>query len=244
MIQLNRAITRSSIQFDTIHKYINSDTLSSTNAALNTHIIQQLFHSTTTTFPDPPTASNPLHKRWSYHPRPSQHYKLIDKMIRVDHAGEYGAQSIYAGQLSALHSSPQYDTINTMKLQEIEHLQRLNRLIVERRVRPTLLMPIWNIGGYMMGYISGMLGSSSAMACTVAVEDVITSHYNDQLRECNELSIDDTDIKSMIKKHRDDEESHSQIGIDNQAKSAPLYEVQNNTITYMTKAAVQVAQII
>lgn len=184
-------------------------------------------------------------QRWSYHPRPNptSHYNIVNRIVRVDHSGEYGAQRIYDGQLDAL----KYDNnitplINNMREQELVHLRRLNRLCIEYRCRPSILQPCWNIGGYMIGYISGLLGVSSSMTCTLAVENVITSHYDNQLRVLHNNNIQYNDIYNMCRTHRDDEQEHSDIAIANKAKQAPAYQIQYAVYNGITQAAVYVAE--
>lgn len=38
--------------------------------------------------------------------------------------------------------------------QEKEHLRLFSDLMVQRRVRPTALLPIWNVAGYFLGNYS------------------------------------------------------------------------------------------
>lgn len=113
----------------------------------------------------------------------SERRQLVDRMIRVDHAGEFGADRIYAGQMAVLGKSSVGPIIKHMWEQEKHHLQTFERLVVKHRVRPTLLMPFWNIAGFALGAGTALLGKEGAMACTVAVEEVIGQHYNNQLRE-------------------------------------------------------------
>lgn len=108
---------------------------------------------------------------------------LIDEIIRVDHAGEFGADRIYAGQLAVLSNTRSGPTIKHMWEQEKVHRQEFEKLIREYRVRPTIMTPIWNVAGFMLGAGTALLGEKAAMACTVAVETVIVEHYNDQLRQ-------------------------------------------------------------
>ncbi|CAH8646769.1 unnamed protein product [Schistosoma margrebowiei] len=108
---------------------------------------------------------------------------LVDRIIRVDHAGELGANRIYQGQLMVLGKSSIGPKIKEMHDQEVEHLKKFQELIPIHRVRPTLLLPLWSIAGFTLGVGSALLGSKCAMACTVAVESVISEHYNNQIRE-------------------------------------------------------------
>src|SRR5665213_4329168 len=105
----------------------------------------------------------------------------IEAMIRVDHAGEYGAVRIYEGQLAVLKGRASADTIRHMAEQEQRHLKTFDRLINERRVRPTALEPVWRIAGFALGAATAALGEKAAFACTAAVEEVIDEHYAAQI---------------------------------------------------------------
>ena len=101
-------------------------------------------------------------------------------MIRVDHAGEYGARRIYEGQLAVLGRDAGGGSIRRMYDQELEHLDRFDKLLVARRVRPTALQPLWHVAGFALGAATAMMGERAAMACTVAIEEVIDEHYGGQ----------------------------------------------------------------
>ncbi|XP_063790478.1 5-demethoxyubiquinone hydroxylase, mitochondrial isoform X2 [Pseudophryne corroboree] len=107
---------------------------------------------------------------------------LLDRIIRVDHAGEYGANRIYAGQMAVLGRSSVGPIIQHMWDQEKEHLKKFDELMVSNRVRPTILLPFWNVAGFVLGAGTALLGKKGAMACTVAVEESISNHYNNQIR--------------------------------------------------------------
>ncbi|KAJ8786700.1 hypothetical protein J1605_006189 [Eschrichtius robustus] len=106
----------------------------------------------------------------------------VDRIIRVDHAGEYGANRIYAGQMAVLGRTSVGPVIQKMWDQEKDHLKKFNELMVAFRVRPTILMPFWNVVGFALGAGTALLGKEGAMACTVAVEESIAHHYNNQIR--------------------------------------------------------------
>ncbi|MGI4875960.1 MAG: demethoxyubiquinone hydroxylase family protein [Janthinobacterium lividum] len=113
---------------------------------------------------------------------PGDRTETAAQMIRVDHAGEYGAARIYAGQLAVMgNRTPVAAEIGRMKAQEQRHLDTFSRLIVARGVRPTLMHPLWHVAGYALGAATALLGPAAAMACTVAVETEIDRHYQAQL---------------------------------------------------------------
>lgn len=184
-------------------------------------------------------------EKFPYHKRlpDSEKQAIIDRIIRVDHAGEYAAVRIYEGQLAVLQNTPSASVIRDMKEHEDVHLKRMSELIVERRARPTLLLPFWDVAGFALGAATALLGPRAAMACTVAVEEVITEHYNDQIRKLAESGLEnETELKEIIKKFRDEEEEHRQTGLDHEAEQAPLYRGLTAVIKTGCRAAVWVAE--
>lgn len=127
-------------------------------------------------------------------------------MLRVDQAGEYGATRIYAGQLAVLRpSSPAAKLVSRMAAQEQRHLARFDALIAERRVRPTVLQPIWKAAGFALGAATALISERAAMACTDAVETEIGRHY---LAQLDELGDDDPELAADIAEFRDEELEH------------------------------------
>ena len=160
----------------------------------------------------------------------------VTRMIRVNHAGEYGAKRIYAGQLAVLGKSPSAPVIREMAAQEEAHLKAFDAMIVRRRVRPTLLMPLWHVGGFAMGAGSALLGEKAAMACTVAVESVIDAHYSAQ--EAQLEGEDEGELLGHIRQFRAEEQEHHDIALENGAKSSPFYAILTHAIVYQTKLAI------
>ena len=166
--------------------------------------------------------------------------KILEEIIRVDHAGEYGATRIYDGQIAIFGKSSKIGkTIQHMADQEQEHIDKFNELILEHRVRPTALLPIWNVAGYALGASTALLGEKAAMACTVAVEKVIGEHYQEQI---NLLEDDHKDLKKTISKFRDDELEHHDIGIEHDAESAIGYRVMSRVIEFGCKTAIAISK--
>lgn len=160
---------------------------------------------------------------------------LIERIIRVDHAGEYGAARIYAGQLAVLGKEPVGETIRHMAEQEQKHLDAFDRLIVERRVRPTALGPVWHAAGFALGAASAALGERAAMACTVAVEEVIEEHYAAQAAQ---LGDDEAELRDMIEEFRAEEVEHKDIGLDHDAEATPGYKLFSEAIKAGSRAAI------
>ncbi|KAL4240436.1 ubiquinone biosynthesis monooxygenase Coq7 [Mactra antiquata] len=168
---------------------------------------------------------------------------LLDKIIRIDHAGEFGAKRIYQGQLAVLKNTPSGPIIEEMQEEEEKHLAEFEKLMRERRARPTVLLPLWDIAGFALGAGTALLGKEGAMACTVAVETVIGEHYNDQIRELME---DDPEkhqeLLETLKEFRDDELHHHDIGLENDAEKAPFYSALTEVIKVGCKGAIWISE--
>ena len=162
--------------------------------------------------------------------------KVLHEIIRVDHAGEYGATKIYDGQIAVFGKETKIGkTIKHMADQEQEHIETFNKLLIENRVRPTALLPLWNFAGFFLGASTALMGEKAAMACTVAVEKVIGDHYGDQLKLLKE---DQKKLKSTIKKFQKDELEHHDIGIAHDAEETPAYNLLSSLISLGCKTAI------
>ena len=165
---------------------------------------------------------------------------ILDEIIRVDHAGEYGATRIYDGQIAVFGKDSKIGkTIQHMADQEQEHIEKFNDLLIEKRVRPTALLPVWNIAGFALGAGTALMGEKAAMACTVAVEKVIGEHYREQQ---GLLEDDEKELKKTIAKFEKDELEHHDIGLEHDAENAPGYKVMTKVIEIGCKAAIAISK--
>jgi ubiquinone biosynthesis monooxygenase Coq7 len=182
----------------------------------------------------------------------------ISSIIRVDHAGEFGAKVIYGGQIAALKfkgalkkADPEtLELIEHMKLQEDEHFDYFNQEIIDQKIRPTLMQPIWRVAGFGLGFLTAMLDKRAAMACTVAVEEVIDEHYQRQISELENIKsaikekgdqerLQKTDLLlAKINKFRDQEIEHRDIGYDHNATEISYYQPLTTAIKCFSKLAI------
>lgn len=165
------------------------------------------------------------------------HQERLKQMIRVDQAGEYGAIRIYQGQLDVLKDHPVSKLIQEMKMQEQEHLDTFNQLLSQRKIKPTLFTPLWHLGGYALGAITAKLGVKAAMACTVAVEEVIDHHYANQIQELETKKLE-PELTAKIKQFRDDEISHKEQSLEAGAADASGFSILRTSIKFITRAAI------
>ena len=162
----------------------------------------------------------------------------IKSMIRVNQAGEYGAVRIYAGQLAILKDTPAEKSLTAMATEEAQHLQKFNRLIIENQVRPTILQPLWHVGGYALGMITALMGEKAAHACTIAVEEVIDEHYQTQLKELKNTTDTNETLVTVIEECRQDELAHKETAIALGGHDAPAYDFLTSTIKIISRTAI------
>ena len=163
----------------------------------------------------------------------------IHRMIRVDHAGEYGAARIYAGQLAVLRNTGGAEALRHMRDQEQVHLDTFNEMIAGRRVRPTALLPFWHVAGFALGAITAAMGQRAAMACTVAVEETIDAHYTAQIG-C--LPDREAPLRETLEKFRGEEREHRDIALANNAEQAPGYRLLTAAIRTGCRLAIRLSE--
>ncbi len=162
-----------------------------------------------------------------------------ERMIRVDHAGEYGAARIYAGQLAVLGRGEKGGLLRHMEAQEQEHLRTFKDMIANRRVRPTVLLPLWHVAGFALGAVTAALGEKAAMACTVAVEETIDAHYSGQI---DSIDPAESGLRGTLEKFRAEELEHRDIGLANGAEEAPGYRLLSRIIKTGCRTAIAISE--
>jgi ubiquinone biosynthesis monooxygenase Coq7 len=178
-------------------------------------------------------------------PRPGQGAlrQRLAEILRVDHAGELGAVSIYRGQRAVLGEAPGRERIQgqlaEMEAHEAEHLARFDRLLNERRVRPTALAPVWRLAGFAVGAGTALLGEKAAHACTEAVESVIEEHYAGQVAELSAL---EPELAAELEQFRQEELFHRDLAVDEGARDAPGYALLSAVIRNGCRAAIKISE--
>ena len=169
--------------------------------------------------------------------------KKLEEFIRVDHAGERGAIKIYEGQLLALstvvRNNDLKEMIKDMKEHEQEHCNFFEDEIRKRNIKPTKLLPLWDLLGLGLGFGSTILGKKAAMLCTASVEEVIDGHYKSQI---DQIGSDENDLKKNIIKFRNDEINHKDIAYDNGATKEGFYTIIDKVIKTGSKLAIKISE--
>ena len=169
--------------------------------------------------------------------------KKIEEFIRVDHAGERGAIKIYEGQLLALSTLVKDDelkkTIKNMKEHEEVHCSFFENEIKKRDIKPTKLLPLWDLLGLGLGFGSTILGKKAAMLCTASVEEVIDGHYKNQI---DQIGPEEKNLKNNIIKFREDELHHKDIAYNEGASKKGFYSVIDKFIKTGSKLAIKISE--
>jgi len=169
--------------------------------------------------------------------------KILEEIIRVDHAGERGAIKIYEGQLLALKTFKQDEDlkkqIEEMKEHEKEHYEFFDKEIQKRNIKPTKLLPLWDLLGVTLGFGTAMMGKKATMLCTASVEEVIDGHYKNQIHTLEE---DEKELKNKINKFRDDELNHKNIAYESGATKDGLYGVLDKIIKTSSLIAIKISE--
>ena len=169
--------------------------------------------------------------------------KTLEEIIRVDHAGERGAIKIYEGQLLALKTFKQNDSlkrkIEDMREHEKEHYEFFDKEIQKRNIKPTKLLPLWDLMGITLGFGTAMMGKKAAMLCTASVEEVIDEHYQNQI---DQLGSDEKNLKKKIIKFRKDELHHKDIAYEKGATKKCLYSLMDKIIKTGSKVAINISE--
>ena len=173
----------------------------------------------------------------SRNPTTSRHD--IERFLRVDHAGERAAQQIYKGQLAVLANHEMADEIRHMMDQEVEHLETFDSLLNERQVRPSLLDPLWGAAGYTLGVVTAAMGPRAAMACTIAVEEVIGEHYQ---KQADILGEDERALQATVERFRDEELEHRDIAVEHEGREARHYSLLRKVIQRGCRTAIKIAE--
>ena len=169
--------------------------------------------------------------------------KTLEEIIRVDHAGERGAIKIYEGQLLALKTIKQdndlKDKIEEMKEQEKKHLEYFEKEIQKRKIKPTSLLPLWDLMGVTLGFGTVLLGKKAAMLCTASVEEVIEDHYQNQLQK---LGNDEKDLKAKIEKFKEDEIEHKNMAYETGVTNKGFYSIMDRVIRTGSRIAITISE--
>ena len=126
-----------------------------------------------------------------------------------------------------------------MKEHEKEHLEYFEKEIQKRKIKPTYLLPLWDIMGVALGFGTALLGKKAAMLCTASVEEVIEDHYQNQLKK---LGNDEMDLKAKIEKFKEEEMKHKNMAYESGATNKGLYSIMDKVIRTGSRIAITISE--
>ncbi|KJZ98661.1 ubiquinone biosynthesis COQ7 family protein [Anaplasma phagocytophilum str. CR1007] len=150
---------------------------------------------------------------------------------------------IYHGQEMALRGKAEAESIREMQQHELVHFRYFDNAIKERRVRPTVFLPIWHVAAVSLGYIAAMMGKEAAMACTEAVEEVICGHYYEQAGQL-ERSDSEHELRDAIVRFREEECEHMEIAAHNGAERALGYKAISCAVKTACRLAIAISKVL
>jgi ubiquinone biosynthesis monooxygenase Coq7 len=168
----------------------------------------------------------------------SQEQKL-QEIIRVNHAGEYGAKRIYQGHIDFTRDSIMKAHLQHMLSQELSHLKYFEEEVIKRKVRPTALFPLWKMAGYALGAITALMGPKATLICTEAIEEVIEEHYQEQI---NTLPENEQDLKNKIIQFQQEEVEHQLFAKEKRGEASILHTALQRIIAGGCKIAIKLAK--
>jgi ubiquinone biosynthesis monooxygenase Coq7 len=177
-------------------------------------------------------------------PGPGAADARLAAMLRVDHAGEVAAVHIYRGHRAVFEAAGRGETARRMadfESHEAAHLARFEALLSERRVRPTLMSPVWRAAAFGLGVGAALIGEKAAEACTEAVETVIEDHY---ARQIAELEGRDDDLAGELAAFRADELAHRDNAASHGAREAPMYGLFSFVVRTGCRAAIKISELV
>jgi ubiquinone biosynthesis monooxygenase Coq7 len=148
---------------------------------------------------------------------PPSEQLTIRRILKVNHAGEFGAIRIYNAQLALARSFyPDIAPVLVeMRDDEIEHCEIFFTAMPERKARPCRVMALWSLGGYVLGFATAVLGRNMIWICTEAVEATVHRHLEDQIAF---LETRDPALQALILSIQEQELAHLQHAVDNQPR--------------------------
>jgi len=111
--------------------------------------------------------------------------------------------------------------------------------IQKRKIKPTYLLPLWDLMSVALGFGTAMLGKKATMLCTASVEEVIEEHYQNQLKK---LGNDEKDLKTKIEKFKGDEAHHKNTAYESGATNKGIYSIMDKLIKTGSRIAITISE--
>jgi ubiquinone biosynthesis monooxygenase Coq7 len=161
----------------------------------------------------------------------------IARIVRVNHAGELGAIRIYSAQIAvARRLYPDLlPALSEMLSHERIHCAAFFAAMPARNSRPCRVMALWSWGGWLLGFLTALMGRQAIWICTAAVEAAVHHHLDDQLHF---LERRDAELCAIILSIRAEELAHLHHAQQRITSTGPGSRVLHRLITFATDAVI------
>ena len=158
----------------------------------------------------------------------------VARIVRVNHAGEYGAIRIYSAQIALARR--RYPEVAPALADMLEHEKKHCALFLgampQRHSRPCRVMSLWSWGGSLLGLATALMGRQAIWTCTAAVEAAVHRHLDDQLHFLEQR---DPQLHAIIQSIRAEELAHLRYAEDHLVAPPRLL---HGLITFATDAVI------
>ena len=171
--------------------------------------------------------------------------RQFEQELRCSHAGETGAVWIYRGILATRPRGDLLSFATDHLASESEHLRFFDEL--QCCYRPSLLLPLWRLAGFLTGFIPALMGKSAVFATIEAVETFVNLHYQDQIDTLSQSARREAEqaILAGFERCRLDEVHHrDEAGRNLSAEASLPLRLWTGLVGVGSKAAVQFARLI
>ncbi|MBW9068029.1 demethoxyubiquinone hydroxylase family protein [Agrobacterium pusense] len=157
----------------------------------------------------------------------------VRRILKVNHAGEFGAIRIYGAQIwMARRLFPDIvPALQEMREDEIDHCRLFREAMPSRDARPCRVMAFWSLGGFLLGFLTALGGRNMIWICTEAVESTVHRHLGDQLAF---LQTGDRELYRLIASIQEQELAHLQEAEKNQTTRGLAHKLLLPIIGFLT----------
>jgi ubiquinone biosynthesis monooxygenase Coq7 len=162
-----------------------------------------------------------------------------EKMIKVDHAGENGAVNIYRAQklVSKLRAPSLLTQLTEFQHHEEEHRRIFQNFLTSAGVRRCVSYHLCGVGGFSLGFVTGLIGPSAIAATTFAVEHVVLRHLKEQLEYLGTAS---PDARDCVRRIYDDERNHHDTAEANLTREIKMTRILIAVVQFCTEQVIRI----
>lgn len=161
----------------------------------------------------------------------------VARIVRVNHAGEFGAIRIYSAQILVANRfwPGCVPSLSEMLGHERIHCAAFRAAMPSRHSRPCRVMQFWSWGGWLLGFLTALLGPQGIWACTAAVEAAVHRHLDEQLFF---LADRDPELHGIILSIREEELAHLHHAEEQLKSPGPLLNLLRAMISVATDSMI------